>query len=339
MQSKFFKIALPIGFVLIGLVAGYFLHNTVSGQNTSGPGLRENDPQYPLTQPLLLCSEKSSFYEYTPLADKIKNYIDQKKKDGSVSDISYYFKDLNSGQWTGVNENDRYSPASLLKVAVMFAYLKLTEQDPSILAKGVLYDTKENLNQSEYFSATTTLKQGASYTFASLIQTMIENSDNNALAVLENFIDQKSLNEVYTDLGLPLPPSQDSTSTIDYISTKLYSHFFRVLYNATYLDRDLSEKALEILSQTNFKQGIAAGVPAGTKVADKFGERTAETANGVVDFRELHDCGIVYMTGNPYTICIMTKGKSDFNTLSNIIKDISAITYTEVSVGIDKTTK
>jgi len=72
-----------------------------------------------------------------------------------------------------------------------------------------------------------------------------------------------------------------------------------VLYNATYLDRDLSEKALELLANSNFKLGLRAGVSPTVTVADKYGERTAFDPQGNVQYRELHDCGIVYDQNGP----------------------------------------
>jgi len=328
-----------IGFLLMllaGLLLGYKYQDSLSSHwpfdlislpPTSGPGIRVTDPNYNLIQPLLLCSEKTQFYEYQPLDKELNSYVSSKIKSGQAMDISVYYKDLNSGNWTGVNENDRYSPASLLKVAVMLAYLKLSESDPSTFSKGVLYNANDNLNSVEYYAATSTLKKGSQYSIADLIQDMIVNSDNNALTVLQSLLNSNSLNEVFTDLGLPLPSGDNNENAVDYISAKLYAHFFRVLYSATYVDRDLSQEALELLIQAHFPAGLAAGVPAGTPIASKFGERSILNSDGSVQYRELHDCGIVYKPGQPYIVCVMTKGKVDFPTLAGYIKDISAMVY------------
>jgi hypothetical protein len=114
----------------------------------------------------------------------------------------------------------------------------------------------------------------------------------------------------------------------DFVTTKSYGAIFRNLYNASYLDRDYSQKALVLLSQTKFK-GLRAVLPADTVVADKFGEREIDNPDGTIAKRELHDCGIVYKAARPYTICIMTDG-SDFNSLLDIIHDLSTLTYQEL---------
>lgn len=326
--------------ILIALVLGYFLHTLFdatilkNSALTAGGAIRENDPEYKMIKPLLLCSEKTNLYQDTELHSELKQYIDNKISDGKASDVSVYFKDLNSGAWMGVNENDKYSPASLLKVAIMLGYLKIAENEPSILTKEALFDTKENLNQSEYFVSSTTLQYGKTYTFADLIERMIEHSDNNAMAVLESFEENSPFNEVYADLGLPPPPDETNAARVDYISARLYASFFRVLYNATYLSRDLSNKALELLSQTHFDEGLAGGIPKGVTVAHKFGERTLEQGGGI-KFRELHDCGIVYKDGSPYIICVMTKGSGSFAELSDIIKSISKMAYEKAGIKND----
>ncbi|NDE68333.1 serine hydrolase [bacterium] len=288
--------------------------------------IREADERYQMIKPLLLCSEKSSFYQDQTIEAKFSDYINRVKASGQVTNVAVYFKDLNSGSWTAVNGNDRYSPASLLKVALMLSYYKLAEINPSILSKQVVYESKQNLNANEHFEPTKTLQTGGVYTFDSIIKTMISNSDNNAFAVLQNFADKTSLSEVYSDLGMPQPPQSDDAATIDFLSVKTYAHIFRVLYSATYLTRELSEKALEILSQTRFSQGLRAGLPDGTIVANKFGERTVQDTDQNVLFRELHDCGIVYAPQHPYIMCVMTKG-DDFTKLARVISSLSSIAY------------
>ncbi|HEX8923420.1 MAG TPA: serine hydrolase, partial [Patescibacteria group bacterium] len=112
----------------------------------------------------------------------------------------------------------------------------------------------------------------------------------------------------------------------DIISVKSYASFFRILFNSSYLDNDMSEKALEILSTSRFKDGLIAGVPNGVAIAHKFGERQY-LATGQ---KQLHDCGIVYpASSRPYLICVMTRGQ-DFSHMENSIKDISAAIYNEV---------
>jgi hypothetical protein len=156
---------------------------------------------------------------------------------------------------------------------------------------------------------------------------MIENSDNTAAALLELYADKSSLYDVYTDLGLPVP---SEAPNVEYISAKNYAYFFRILYNGTYLDKKYSEDALEYLTESKVS-GIRDGVPAGVKVAQKFGERTAvdETTGAIAD-REFHDCGIVYKEDSPYLLCVMSRGK-DFDTLKQNVSDLSKLVYENIN--------
>ena len=126
------------------------------------------------------------------------------------------------------------------------------------------------------------------------------------------------------EIGLKI---DESTPSEDFVSVKTYSSFFRILYTATYLNREMSEKALEMLSRAQFREGIPGKLPQKIKVAHKFGERGFVDSN----IKQLHDCGIVYLPNSPYLICIMTKG-NDFNKLRQVISEISLIVYNQVSV-------
>lgn len=139
-------------------------------------------------------------------------------------------------------------------------------------------------------------------------------------------MDDKSFVDIVTDLGIPRPADGSAQFTVD---PKQYALFLRVLYNATYLDAQMSDYALTMLSQTDFNDGLRAGVPATVDVAHKFGE--GQTPQDKIDgVKELHDCGIVYDANNPYALCIMTKG-TDFTAQSAAIRDVSARVYQYVS--------
>lgn len=283
---------------------------------------------YKLISPLLLCSpfDNKDFTEYKALEKKINDFIFSTRSD-STALIGVYFRDLVNGHWVGINENQKFSPASLLKVPIMIAYLKFAEKDPRFLSKIISYDGSFDINKIEYFHSDYWINPG-SYKTEDLIKAMIVNSDNNATKLLSDNIDHDSLAEVFTDLQLPFPGTNAPES--DFISPKSYSYFFRVLYNATYLSKVYSERALEILATPNFPQGISASIPAGISVAQKFGERSVFKNTGGLDQRELHNCGIVYHPKHPYVLCVMTKGK-DFPSLAETIKGINRVVYDDVS--------
>ena len=325
-----YKVGLAaLGLILIGagFVGGYAAR---PAPLSSSQAIRLSNNPYTLVDPLLAVSrtytgDPSS--EYRALDSSVQKYIDTQKATGNITTASVYFINYGKGGSFGINENDAYDPASLLKVVVMVAYLKEADTDPSVLDQTITYTQALANYENVPFATPSELTIGQTYTVSDLIDKMIEDSDNGAMDMLIDSIDPANLNIVYSDLGVPAPGANSADYTI---SAKDYSLFFRVLYNATYLSWDNSQKALSILSQATFKDGLVAGLPAGTVVAHKFGEHVTGDANGNATDVELHDCGIVYGTGGPYLLCVMTRGTS-LSAVSSLIAGISTLVHNNVS--------
>lgn len=256
------------------------------------------------------------------IKSEIESYSNELLASKKATQISVYYRDLNNGSWLGINEDEHYSPASLLKVPIMIAALKKSEKDPSFLKKKIKFERYID-NVIANIIDTGWVQIGKSYTVEELIVKMIAYSDNEAKNLLLLEIGDNAFNQTFIDAGIaPL----DFKYTSDIISVKEYSSFFRLLYNATYLNKELSEKALSILSKSDFKNGLVAGIPQGITISHKFGERAFNENN----IKQLHDCGIVYFNNEPYLICVMTRG-FEFDELAKIIANISKIVYTQVS--------
>ena len=171
------------------------------------------------------------------------------------------------------------------------------------------------------YKPTKSLKSGEDYTVWQLIEQMITQSDNEALDLLRNDLGEKAINQVTLDLEIPTALTIDSDNLL---RVKDYSTLFRVLYNASYLDKQNSEKALELLAKIDFKRGLVAAIPSNIIVSHKFGERSYDDGT-----KQLHDCGIVYYPNRPYLICVMTKGEN-FSSMEKTIQQISSTIYTEI---------
>lgn len=318
-------LTLVLGVILGAYGQSFILPLLLWTQDDSSVDALYQNHQYRYINPLLSCDSmnQKTDSEFRPLESELTGAINRLTDNTSIS-VSLYFKELNSGHQTAINENAKYAPASLLKVPVMIAFYKMAESDLKILSQKLKYDGSFDVNKQENFTPLDAIKPGVSYTVAELVERMIVYSDNNAMTLLSNAVDMKALNEVFIDMGLTVPTPADDP---DFITVKNYSRFFRVLYHSTYLSRESSEKALELLSRDKFFKGIVAGVPADIAVAQKFGERAIFQNNSELQERELHDCGIVYDPGNPYLLCVMTKGGASFEKLTDIIRSISASVY------------
>ncbi len=290
-------------FFLVGsFLGGLSLYIWLFNGNTVF-GLQKIHPTklgYKFINPLLAVDlEKKEFLENKSLEEKVSSEIVKRKARGDILQAAVYFRDIENGRWIGTNAELKFSPGLLLKLPIMVAYYKSAESDPSILAKKLVYFDQSPSSDSQFVN-------GKSYTVDEIITEMVTNDNDAAAALLFDNINKSSLNDVYSDLGIDF---KEDKKIEDYISLKLYSLFFRILYNATYLNREMSEKALEVLNQTPFDEGIGSGLPNNLEIAHKY--RTRKYASGDKNLIESHDCGIIYFPDHPYLLCAMVITKDD----------------------------
>lgn len=279
--------------------------------------IRYKDSSYPFISPLVSVSIASSkgFPELQQTQSDVQNVIDTAKAQG-VTDVGVYFREPNNAHWFGIGENSKFDPGSLIKVPIMLAYLKEAEENPSILQKNIAYvaekDPLPNAMAPELSSG--------EYPADTLLKQMIVGSDNGSKDALINNIDPAAVQDVFdeTDTNFLTDPSGT-------ISPKQYIIILSRIYNATYLNRYYSNYAMQLLTQTTFKDGLVAGLPAGVQVAHKYGER-GDYEDGALASIELHDCGLVYADKNPYYLCVMTRGTNP-SALAQTIATISKTVY------------
>ncbi len=317
---------------LLGMAAGYLLWVGVPRWRAAA----EDDPAgnrplrergYAYVSPLLACAstDNKEFDEFRPLERKLTARIAEHVAAGTAKRISLYFRELDSGHWVGINEAEKFSPASLFKVPILIAYYNLSRRHPKVFTERLTYDGRDPTEQTGIEPAES-LTPGQSYTVQELLEKMIIHSDNKSANLLLGAIDRNSLAEVFSDLGIPQPNGSD---TGDVISVKTYGFFFRILYNATYLTRSSSERAMELLTKTAFRDGLVAGVPPDIAVAHKFGDRRIPEPNGQPRW-QFHDCGVIYVPDNPYLLCVMTEGVAA-RKLTAAIADISRLVYEDMA--------
>ena len=314
------QILFSVGGLIVGVIISYAVFSNRESSFTDTP-IRIGGFKY--ISPLLACGNSDGQQEsdLKKIKDALNFSVQNNINNGKLSDASVYFRDMSSGHWVGVNEDELFWPASLMKVPTLIGVLKNIEDNPGILQAQILYKNIKDENDNEHFRAVARAENGKTYSAEQLIDLMIRYSDNNSTVALANVFTKEKLFDVYTDLGIPFP--QEDGKLQNYMSPKTYSYFFRILYNAAYLNRKTSEYALDLLTKTDFNRGIVAGVPSDIKVAHKFGENN--DAHG----KQLHDCGIIFYTGHPYLLCVMTKG-DDYEKMSAGIADISKTVYEQV---------
>lgn len=260
---------------------------------------------------LFLKLKKEYTASYVPLKESIAEIISQSDGKWGV-----YFEDLTFHSWTGINERDKFKPASLLKVTTVSAVLKEIEEGETSLDLKVALDN-DDLN---YAYGDLYKKKGDLFTVAQLIEIALVHSDNTAIKALHKLMAEDRWAEARIAMGVPVVSIEESEKgTV--LSPKEFSNVFRSLYFAGYLCRTSSNWVLSLLSNTEFTEGIPAGVPKNVKVSHKIGTWASEGS--------MHDCGIVY-ANHPYLLCIMSEGTS-VEEGTRVIKEISKTVYDYVS--------
>ncbi len=329
-MNRFFRRTTTIygALLIVGISAGFLIRDYTASSTIPLRTIREPGGKYKFIDPLIgfIAGEKTDFPEYDSLEHVLKDDIALLKKENKVSSASVYFRDMQSGHWTGVNEEELYAPASLYKVALMIAVLKRSENEKTnVLDRKLMFTDSIEPEEQDFVS----MEKGRTYSVRELLERLIILSDNDAKNMLRSLVGNEAVSAVFTDLRLSEPALSEIGDTM---SARTYSRFFRTLYNSTYLNRSNSEYALDLLSKVEFKSGIVNGLPKEARelpVAHKFGYRIIEDPIDTVT-TELHDCGIVYLPGKPYFVCIMTKGWEQHDLL-DAIQILSQDAYSEAA--------
>lgn len=259
--------------------------------------------------------------KYASLKAQITGLVNTYQSKGLLRTASVYFKDFENGDWIGVNSDARFHPGSLMKLPMMIAALKMSEKDPLFLKKKIYYARPSHLVPTQTFNSRQ-LKSGQYYSVKELLEYMVSSSDNNATLLLQKNITLEAYKDAYENFGVTFPQSSDPNFEI---STREYSSFFTILFNAGYLSFENSEYAVELLSKSEFNLGFKSGLPAGTPVAHKFGEWSDGPTH------QLHETGFIYLNGTAYLLTVMTSG-DDVQKLPAFIADVAR----QVADALDK---
>lgn len=315
-------------FVLLGGVVGAFISWVVFGQTsreavptacfTDYQEVRESGHTY--IKPLLECDAFVMAPKLEALRSEIVTTL---KSSGLEEETSLYFRDLNTGMWIGLQEDQKIAPASLSKVLNLMAVYRKSEQDPGFLDEEFLYADQflylRNLDTTEYQDKL--LENGEKYTVRELVERMIKYSDNEASSSLQYILNKKYpvfLNSLQDEINV------DYSGTI---SLKDYSNMFRMLYNASYLNRRNSELALDLLTKSEYREGIVAAIPDDISVASKFG--FYDPLPDSDDEYRFNQCGIVYHPERPYLLCLSIASKTlpDFQSSIETAESLSSVIF------------
>ncbi len=327
------KLVVFIAFLAVGFVVGWMCKGSINSKNSS----RDDESAsylrldgYKYISPLLICDNdpKNDSESLNDMENNLSNFVNQKKAEGKFNDISVYYRDINSGNQINVNADTKYFPASLTKIPFAIAFMKAVESKPELLKQLTKVKLSADYNAGQEITPTDVVTIGQSYTNEEMLAKMIKSSDNNSLYALVSVLEKSTFTGVYDDLGLKFP--ENVNEQVDYMTAYDFAYFLRILYNSTYLKRDLSERILELMSQSDYNDGLKAGLPQDVTIAHKFGLQTQNNVGTGTANRQMHDCGIVYDRDKPYMLCVMVKSTAEISEINSVFKEISSIVYDRV---------
>ena len=264
--------------------------------------------------PTFLTDPSRQFYQADDLIINLQPLRDELGNLEKNPNASVYFEALNTGANISINKDAEFFPASLLKVPLVIAVVKKIERGEW---KWNMEIALKEADKNKNFGTLWQQPAGTLFTVEELVKQTIINSDDTSYFMLLNNIDPNEIAEVQNYLGL-----YDFISNDLEISAKKYAPILRSLFSATYLTVEDSEKVLNWMSESNFNDYLAEGMPPATKFSHKI---------GVEDTKKIYlDAGIVYLPNRPYILIVMVKNY-DAEHASAIMRDISQRVYKYMS--------
>jgi beta-lactamase class A len=296
------------------------------------------------THPLL---SKTQSFDTPPRQASLQHFI-KHLADSLQAEIGVAFRDLETGKEFFFNERQMMHAASTMKVPVMIEVFRQAEQgkfrlDDSLIVKnqfnsivdGSSYrlDIGDDSDESIYGAI------GKKMTIRQLVEQMITVSSNLATNILIELVGAEKVMATLRELGVKNMQVRRGVEDIKAYRLGLNNQTdaldmmlaLQALAEKRAASPTACDSMMAILQRQKFRDGIPAGLPDGTVVANKTGSITAIA----------HDCAIVFpqsrevpaaqkKSGNarkPYLLVVLTSGIQEEKTAQRTIAAISREIY------------
>lgn len=247
-----------------------------------------------------------------PTPDELLDRLDAVKRMG-LSGAGLTFTDLLTGVTAHQNGDQWFSPASVIKLAVMVAAFgearekRVSLDTPVVVRAGNVTGTWLPPGDRRPM-----LYAGRRIRVRDLLDLMISRSDNIATNCLIDTLGAAAINRWMRKLGFPRTqvhhklgvggPSLDTGSGVrNGMTPNETARILAAIYRLALIDEDASRQMLALLGRQMDRSKIPAMLPAGTRVYNKTGETSIAR----------HDAGIVEYKGHPYVLVVFTRGNPD----------------------------
>jgi beta-lactamase class A len=231
--------------------------------------------------------------------------------------------DLSTGYHIGLNASASMPAASTIKIPVMvevFHQLEIGRFD--LQRRVVLLASDKDWGSGELSNATA----GSSYAVSDLLGKMIDVSDNTATNMLIRLVGRRNINRSMAQLGLARTHLRDDIRTAGWsvrrelrTSPSDLVRLLTLMAQRRLIDQWSSNEMISILEQDQYNTLIPEPLPDDVAIAHKTGSF----------FDTLNDAGIVYASGAPYVIAVMTTALPSQDLGRTFIHSISRLAYAD----------
>lgn len=226
-------------------------------------------------------------YKFNPQPKELEDIIESNTKDKDAT-FGIYIKNISTGQETSLNADQKFSAASLYKLAVMYTIYK----------KGSMGEL--NISDPK---------------IQSNLRAMITVSSNEAsLYLVENYTSWSEITKNMQDLGLKdTNLNKNPTVTTPGDMGKL----LELMALGKLIDLETSTTMLELMLAQKVNDRIPVNLPPNTLVAHKTGE--------LDDVR--HDAGVIVSPENNYILVLMSKDSDNPESVKPVMAKLSSEVY------------
>ncbi len=231
--------------------------------------------------------------------------------------------DLSTGYHTGLNAGASMPAASTIKIPVMVEVFHQLETGRFDLQRRVVLRTSDKDWGSGVLSGA---PAGSSYAVSDLLEKMIDISDNTATNMLIRLVGRRNINRSMSDLGLARTHLRDDIRTTGWsVRRELRTspadlvRLLTLMAQRRLIDEWSSNEMISILEDDQYNTLIPEPLPDDVPIAHKTGSF----------FDTLNDAGIVYASGAPYVIAVMTTALPSQDLGRSFIHSISRLAYAE----------